>query len=97
MTEHIANEFKRGPISFVMNCLQVAILLLVLLGAAISFGTFKEQWRTLQKSVAEIKTTMTHGFEASAAEDKRIEMEENLKCESIKNAFTDHTGKAIRW
>jgi cytochrome c-type biogenesis protein CcmH/NrfF len=94
--QHIAGEFQRGPVSFILNILQVGLLLSVLLGAAVSFGIFKEQWKTLQSTVATISKDMKFGFEAAAAEDKRLDIKNELRCMKIENAVIDHTGKPIR-
>jgi hypothetical protein len=94
--EHVEDEFKRGPIAFLMNAVQLFVLVFGLFFIGVRVGTFKAEFATIQKTVAEIQLLVKNGFEANASEHYRLENKTTTECKRIENALVEHTRKPIR-
>lgn len=84
-TGKILSEFDRSPVQFILNIVQLLVLSAGLFVIGSQVGVFKTEFTYLQATVSDLARRVSTGFDVQAQENDKI-----------KNAITDHTGKAIR-
>jgi hypothetical protein len=94
--QHLSNEFQRGPVQFLMNAIQIVVLVGGLVALGIQIGAFKEQVAALEKNFDSFCTFTKTSFAAEAAEHCTMEERRRLEDKRIENAIVDHTGRPVR-
>ena len=77
-------EFRNGPISFAMNCVQISILVFGIIFAGIKYGVFQPEFSSMKTTVCELVKRVDIHIEADASEHA-----------SIKNVISAYTGKPL--
>jgi hypothetical protein len=92
MGQTFLNEFRRSPISTVLNVLQIIMIVLGFYFVGEKIGVFKSEFSQMKKEITDIKTTMKE----QADLDKKEHVDLGLYIKKCEYAIVDHTGRAVR-